>query len=194
MSLPKTKRFTIEEYHRLIEAGFFQGDDRVELIRGVIANMASKGKPHVFCRTQLLRELCHLLGDRATLRCADPVALPQDSEPEPDFAIVRNRKENYLSHHPTPDEILLVIEIADVSLQYDCEVKLPLYAEAGISKVWLFNVLENQLEIYTSPYQNSNGTFNYRQKQVKLWNETIGLPGFPGLTLELGKVFPPMKS
>ncbi|MCT7965329.1 Uma2 family endonuclease [Laspinema sp. D1] len=190
MTLATAKRFTIEEYHRLIELGFFPEGDRTELIQGEAIQMVSKGKPHAVCCSLLIRELSKLLEDRATIRCQDPITLPNHSEPEPDFTLVRNREDNYLSHHPMPDDILLVIEIADSSLDYDRLVKLPLYAEAGISDYWIVNLLEKQLEIYTTPYQKSTGTFDYRQKQVKLPNETTPIPGVEGVSLDLTRVFP----
>ncbi|GAB1542576.1 Uma2 family endonuclease [Scytonema sp. NUACC21] len=190
MTLSTPKHFTIAEYHRLIELGFFSEDDRVELIRGQIIQMVAKGTAHEACNRRLLRELPKLLSDRATLQNQSPITLPADGEPEPDFAIVRNRGDDYLSAHPTPEEVFLVIEIADSSLAYDQEVKLPLYAEAGITHYWLFNLPENCLETYSEPYQKPQGKFDYRVKRIVLQNETIVLPHFPDLSLDLAKVFP----
>ncbi len=143
MTLTRAKRFTIEEYHRLADLEFFTEDDRVELIRGEIIEMAAKGTPHTTCCSNLLSELAALTARRATLRCQDPIILSPNSEPEPDFAIVKKRADNYLSGHPNPSDILLLIEIADSTLKHDLEVKLPLYAEAGISDYWLFNLIQN---------------------------------------------------
>lgn len=190
MTLATAKRFTIEEYHRLIELGFFPEGDRTELIQGEAIQMVPKGKPHAVCCMNLNEQLILLLSGQAKIRCQDPITLANHSEPEPDFTLVRNRDDNYLSHHPMPDDILLVIEIADSSLDYDRQVKLPLYAEAGIYDYWIVNLLEKQLEIYTTPYQKSTGTFDYRQKQVKLPNETVSIPGFEELILDLNRVFP----
>lgn len=193
------KRFTIAEYHRLTEIGFFSEDDRVELIRGEINRMAAKGTAHTVCCSNLLAALAELLAGYATLRCQDPIALPSGSEPEPDFAIVRQRSDNYLSGHPTPDDILLVIEIADSSLDYDREVKRSLYAEAGIPHYWIFNLIEQCLEAYSEPYQNLE-TFNYAVRRISLPNGTIALPlvtgqesgdsDRPALELQLAKLFP----
>ncbi|MEG4209307.1 Uma2 family endonuclease [Microcoleus sp. Pol11C3] len=191
MSIATAKRFTIAEYHRLTELGFFSEDDRVELIKGELVNMAAKGTAHSVCETRLERELFKLLGERATLRGQQPIILPNDSEPEPDRAIVQNRPDDYLSCHPTAADILLLIEIADSSLNYDKQVKLPLYAEAGISDYWIFNLLEICLECYSEPYQNSQGQFGYRVKRIFLPNETVALPNFGDFSLDLSKVFPP---
>ncbi|MCT7983771.1 Uma2 family endonuclease [Laspinema sp. A4] len=190
MTLTTAKRFTIEEYHRLIELGFFAEGDRTELIQGEAIQMVPKGKPHAVCCMNLNEQLILRVSGQGKIRCQDPITLPNHSEPEPDFTLVQNREDNYLSHHPMPDDILLVIEIADSSLDYDRQVKLPLYAEAGISDYWIVNLLEKQLEIYTTPYQKSTGTFDYRQKQVKLPNETTTIPGVEGVSWELNRIFP----
>jgi Uma2 family endonuclease len=190
MTLTRAKRFTIDEYHRLAELGFFTEDDRVELIRGEIIQMAAKGTPHTTCCSNLLEELAALVAGRAKLRCQDPIVLPSNSEPEPDFVIARKRADNYLSAHPNPSDILLVIEIADSTLKYDQEVKVPLYAEAGISDYWIFNLVKNHLEAYSQPYQELQGNFGYSMKRIVLPNQSIALPCFPDLSLDLSKVFP----
>jgi Uma2 family endonuclease len=152
MSLTTPKRFTISEYYRLTELGFFQENDRIELIRGEIIEMAAKGTPHVNCCRNLLMQLAILISGQAKLQCQDPISLPTtNSEPEPDLTIIRNRKDDYLLGHPQPEDILLVIEIADSTLKYDREIKLPLYTEAGIFHYWLFNLVENHLEAYSNP-------------------------------------------
>ena len=190
MTLTRAKRFTIDEYHRLGELEFFTEDDRVELIRGEIIDMAAKGTPHTTCCSNLLGELPILIAGRATLRCQDPIILSTNSEPEPDLAIVKKRADNYLSSHPTGSDILLLIEISDSTLKYDREVKLPLYAEAGIPDYWIFNLIRNHLEAYSQPYQDSNGTFGYSVQHIVLPNKSIALPCFPDLSLDLSKVFP----
>lgn len=204
MTLATAKRFTIAEYHRLIDMEMFQEDDRVELIEGEIVKMVSKGKPHAVCSHNLIRELPKLVGDkpdgianayRAIIRCQDPILLSNYSEPEPDFVIVRNRDDNYLTNHPAPEDILLLIEIADSSLQYDREVKLNLYAQYNIFHYWIFNLLENQLEVYSHPYQKpQSNKFDYRQKQIFLPDESVPLPNLADAILDLAKVFPLPKS
>ena len=192
MTTTNAKRFTIEEYHRLAELGFFHEDDRIELIRGEIIQMAAKGTPHTTCCRNLLRELAELLAGLAELQCQDPITLPSKSEPEPDFAILRKRADNYLSAHPTPKDVLLVIEIADSTLKYDQETKLSIYAEAGILDYWMFNLVDNHLETYSEPYQDLQGNFGYSMKRIVLPNQIIMLPCFSELVLDLSKVFPGM--
>lgn len=190
MTITTAKRFTVAEYNHLTELGFFNEDDRVELICGELIYMIAKGTAHSTFNRRLIRELSNLLGNRATLQSQDPVVISTDSEPEPDIAILKNRDDDYLSSHPCPEDILLLIEIADSSLKYDQEVKLPLYAEAGILDYWIFNLNDNCLEHYREPLQNSQGKFSYRKKTIFLPNETVNLPCFPDLILDLSKVFP----
>lgn len=184
------KRFTIEDYHRLIELGFLTENDRVELIRGELMQMVAKGTPHTVCNTSLVYEVTILLQRQALVRGQEPIILPPNSEPEPDLVIARNRRDRYLSSHPSLSDILLVAEVADSTLKYDQEVKLPLYAESGISDYWIFNLVVSCLEVYTQPYQDLQGNFGYANKQVFLPNTVVTLPDFPDLLLDLSRVFP----
>jgi len=145
---------------------------------------------HSTFNRRLIRELSKLVGDRATLQSQDPIVISTDSEPEPDIAILHNRDDDYLNAHPSPTDILLLIEISDSSLKYDQEVKLPLYAEAGISDYWIFNLVNNCLECYSAVYQDLQGKFGYRRRVIFLPNESVNLGCFPDLVLDLSQVFP----
>ncbi len=190
MTIALPKRFTLDEYNRLAELGFFNENDRVELIRGEIIQMIAKGTPHSVCGTRLNREITKLIGDCATARTQEPLQLPPNSAPEPDYAIVQNREDDYLTSHPAPEDVIVVIEISDSSLSYDQEIKLKLYAESGIQNYWIFNLRETILEIYSDPYQTTQGIFGYRVKQILLPTDEVGLPGFQDAVLDLTKVFP----
>ncbi|MGA9383064.1 MAG: Uma2 family endonuclease [Phormidium sp.] len=190
MTVTKAKKFTIDEYHRLTELGFFSEDDRVELIRGEIIQMAAKNTLHSVCNTRLYRELLNLIQKQAIIRRQEPIIISNNNEPEPDLVIARNQDDDYLEAHPRPNDILLLIEIADSSLKYDQDVKLTLYAEAGISNYWIFNLVANYLEYYSEPYQDQKRNFGYRRKVIFLPNESVNLPSFPELSLDLSKVFP----
>ncbi|MEG4202871.1 Uma2 family endonuclease [Microcoleus sp. Pol7_A1] len=190
MTAVTAKRFSIAEYHRLGELGFFAPDERVELIRGEIIIMAAKGRLHSFCNSLLVEELIILLARRSRVRAQEPIILSEDSEPEPDVVIARNRADRYLSSHPQPADILLVIEVSDSTLKYDRATKLSLYAETGISNYWILNLVDNQLEMYSEPYQKQNGSYSYQLQRVVLPNQTVVIPGFPELSLDLSSVFP----
>ena len=198
MTRIQVKSFTLEEYHQLTEIGFFKEDDscarrrhHIQLINGELIEMVSKGRAHETCLRNLLRELPKMIGDRGTLQSQAPITIPPKSEPEPDFAIIKNRDDNYLSSHPQGTDILLIIEVADSSIDYDQKVKIPLYAKAGIVDYWIFNLLDNCLECYSEPYQNKSGEFGYANRRIVLPNQAISLPCFPDLSLDLSKVFPP---
>ncbi|NMG11845.1 Uma2 family endonuclease [Brasilonema sp. UFV-L1] len=190
MNVVTPKRFTIDEYHRLISLGFLTQGDRIELIRGELIQMTAKGTPHTVCGSILYRQLDRLLGDQAVIRKQDPIILPNQSEPEPDIVIVRGKDEDYLAHHPYPQDILLIVEISDSTLPYDQTTKLRLYAEVGISDYWIVNLNAYQLERYSQPYQTIQGEFNYLSKQISLANHPVSIPGFEGEFLDLSRIFP----
>ncbi len=124
------------------------------------------------------------------VRGQEPIILPADSEPEPDVVIAQGQPDDYLSNHPYPKDILLVIEVSDSTLDYDQTAKLFLYTEDQIQDYWIVNLVANQLERYSQPYQDTQGNFGYRMKQIALRNETVTIPGFPDLRLDLNRVFP----
>jgi Uma2 family endonuclease len=128
-------RFSVEQYHRMIDAGIFAPDDRLELIHGELIKMSPINRRHAACCARI-SYLLERLGRRAMKRIQDPITLT-DSEPQPDVAIVRWRDDFYLAGHPTPPDIYWVIEVADTNIAYDREVKVPLYMQAGIPEVWL---------------------------------------------------------
>lgn len=191
MVIATVKKFTIEDYHRLTELGFFQEDDRVELIRGEMIEMAAKGMLHATVNRRLARELANIIGHGATLQGQDPIILSNYSEPEPDVVILKNKEDDYLSSHPHTEDIVLLIEISDSSLDYDQTTKLSVYAENNITDYWIFNLVDFCLECYSEPYQKLQGEFGYLRKLIYLPNQSVNLPYFPDLTLDLSKVFPP---
>jgi Uma2 family endonuclease len=138
--------------------------------------------------TELIGELLLLLGRRAKIRCQDPITLPNNSEPEPDIVIARLREDNYLDSHPTPADIILVIEVADSTLGFDRNTKAPLYAAAGISEYWIVNLVDDRLEVYSQPEGDI-----YTNTQFVLPPRSIGLPHFSGISLDIAAIFPPKK-
>ncbi|MBW4599363.1 MAG: Uma2 family endonuclease [Calothrix sp. FI2-JRJ7] len=190
MTVITKKRFTIDEYHKLIELGFLKEQDRIELIRGELIEMTAKGTPHTFATTRLCRQLDRLLGDRVVVRCQEPIILPSDSEPEPDVVIAHGNEIDYLANHPFPKDILLIVEVSDSTLNYDQTTKLSLYAEDGIANYWIVNLNARQLECYSLPYQDAQGKYNYLNKQIYLPNQSVTIPQFQDAILDLSKIFP----
>ena len=184
------RKFTIDEYHKLVDLGFFTENDRIELIRGEILEMAPKRTPHSVCNSLLWKQLYELIGKQVEIRVQEPISLPSNSEPEPDVVIAKKKADNYLSAHPTVEDIILVIEISDSTLKYERETKLPLYAEVGINNYWIVNLKKNHLEVYTNPFSDNKSIFNYRNKSIFLLDENIEIPGFNKVPLKLVTIFP----
>lgn len=145
------KIITIDEYHDMIERGVLDEDDRVELIEGEIVPMPPIGPEHGGCVNALNWLLARSLGDRAVVAIQNPILLPNNTEPEPDVSVLKPRDDMYRHSLPTPDDVLLLIEVASSSLDKDRFTKVPVYARAGIGEVWLINLAEELIEIYSDP-------------------------------------------
>lgn len=147
-SAPRRYRFTPEEFHRLAAMGVFPSDARLELIEGDIYTMPPEGPDHTTTRLRTARSLSRRESNRWHVRTEAPLRLG-DSEPVPDVSIVEGDVEDYAQAHPT--RALLVIEIADTSVQYDQTIKALLYAQAGVPEYWIVNLSERRLEVYRNP-------------------------------------------
>ncbi|MFO1349314.1 MAG: Uma2 family endonuclease [Gammaproteobacteria bacterium] len=141
-------RWSVAEFHKLAEAGIFTEDDRIELIEGELVEMAPIGSDHGGSVNRLNHKFTALLVNKAIVAVQNPILLGDKSEPQPDIALLRWRDDFYSVANPTPDDILLIIEIADTTARYDREVKVPLYARHGIPEVWLVDLRKRRLETY----------------------------------------------
>jgi Uma2 family endonuclease len=146
-----TRRFTVAEYHRMGEVGILREDERVELIEGEIVKMTAIGRQHATYVRRLNRLLSTKFSDVVLLDVQNPVTLAGHSEPQPDAVLLKPKPDDYLSGHPTPEDVLLLVEVSDSSLAFDREVKVPLYARPGIREVWLVDVEEQSFTIYRGP-------------------------------------------
>lgn len=144
-------RLTVSDYQRMGEAGILDQNARVELIAGEIIDMAPIGSLHAGTVKRLIRMLERTVLDAAVLSVQDPLVLGPYSEPEPDVALLKPRGDFYTATHPVPDDVLLIIEVADTTVRYDREVKVPLYASAGIPEVWLIDLARKAVEVYRQP-------------------------------------------
>ncbi len=182
---------SLEEYHWLIDHGFFNSDERVELIEGVMRQKCAKSPPHAACHTKLMELLYPALGDRALVRAVGAITIhSSNSEPEPDFMVVAHRENEYLDHQPYPAEVHLVVEIADLSLDYDRSVKGPLYAGAGIAEYWIANLVESKLEVYREPVTPAEGNPYYRQLVRLSRQDTVRLAHFPDSAFAVADLIP----
>lgn len=165
---------TVDQYHDLIRAGSLSEADPVELLEGILLYKMPKNPPHAAITTAIRDAIALLLPPQYHARSEQPVTL-SDGEPEPDGAVVRGRAKDYISRHPAPDEIALVIEVAESSLDRDRGIKLRSYARAGIAEYWVVNLIERQVEVYTDPNPESAGGPTYRGKVVYGQGESVPL-------------------
>ncbi len=173
-------RFTVGEYHRLAEAGVLREEDRVELIEGEIIEMTPIGLRHAAAVDLLTRWLVQGSGSRAVVRVQGPIQLGLESEAQPDLAVLKPQDDFYRQKGPAPDDVLLLIEVADTSLAYDQRVKLPLYARAGVREVWLVDLVRNRVEVCADP-----GPDGYRRVETRARGDTLVPATFPELSLSV---------
>lgn len=152
MSVQLDRRtFTVEEYRRMGETGILTENDRVELIEGEIVKMSPIGDRHAACVGWLNRTLTLLLQHVALVWMQNPVHLNDYSEPEPDVLVLKPRNDFYRQAKPRPEDVLLLIEVSDSTLAYDRQIKVPLYARAGIPEVWMVNLDGERVETFADP-------------------------------------------
>ena len=180
---PLKKLYTVTEYYALVDEGVLREDDRVELIEGEIRHMPPIGSQHA-AGTNRLNLLFHRgLGDRATVSVRGPVRLSEISEPAPDLLLLRFREDFYASRHPRPEDVLLLVEVADSSLGYDQGTKAPLYARHGIPEVWTEALGRTTLEVYRDPSPQG-----YRDVRTLRRGDRISPLAFPDLVLEVSAI------
>lgn len=176
-------RFSVADYHRMAEAGILDEDDRVELIDGEIVSMSPVGVRHSGTINRLNKLLVRTLGDAAVVAVQNPVQLTDDTEPEPDLAVLLPRDDFYTTAHPLPADVLFLIEVADSSLLADRRVKLPRYARAGIRESWLVNLEAGAIERHTDPGQEG-----YREVVTLAHGRRLASTAVPGLVLDSDQI------
>lgn len=185
MIAPATRLWTVEEYHHMLEVGIIAPDERVELINGEVISMAAKKPPHVLVTelaAEYLRQLWH---EVAYVRTQDPVCLNNRTEPEPDIAVVMPPLRRYLDHHPSTDEIFLIIEVADATLKFDTEKKAAVYAKSKIADYWVIDAIKRQVYVFRTPMSGA-----YTEKSVLSEHSTIRPLAFPETEVALWEFFP----
>ena len=175
----KTHRFTVDEYHRMGEAGIFSEDDRVELLAGEIVEMSPIGPLHAGTVSRLNALFSSRLGTEVIVSVQNPLLLrAADSEPQPDVMLLRPRPDFYTSSHPEAQDVYLVIEVADTSAAADREVKFPIYARAGVPEAWLLDVVTQRLEVHRHPTPDG-----YQDVHALQPGESVAPQAFPDLIL-----------
>ncbi len=185
--LPTIRRhsFTVDEYYAMAQIGVLKQTDRVELIHGEIIDMTPIGNEHSGIVDQLAQFLHEATRKQAIVRVQNPIRLNTASEPQPDLILLRPRSDFYRKGHPRPQDALLLIEVADSSLDFDRNIKIPLYAAAGIPEVWIVNLTGKSLEVFRNP---ANG--QYIQTQTLKAPASIASLAFPDHALSLAELFP----
>lgn len=176
-------RFTVDDYHRMAEAGILGEDDRVELIEGEILQMSPIGGKHIGCVIRLTQVFRRIPETTAIISVQNPIRVGDNGEPQPDLVLLRPKGDYYASGAPTPPDILLVVEVADSSVEYDRQIKAPLYARSGIPEYWLVDVGREHVIVFREPIEDT-----YRTTQVFRRGEKLSPLAFPGLTLGLDEI------
>ncbi len=172
------RRFTVEEFHQMARAGILTEDDRVELLDGELVEMTPIGSRHAACVNRLNRLLSGQVGERALVSVQNPVRLGERSEPQPDLTLLRPRADYYAQGHPEPGDVLLLVEVAETSVEADLEMKVPLYARAGIPEVWLVDLAKGNMVMYRAPAPEGYGQVQRLQR-----GQTLSPLAFPELIL-----------
>jgi Uma2 family endonuclease len=177
-----TAKWNLDDYHQMIASGLL--DDRsLELINGEIIQMSPEGISHSFYCRGTAKYLRTILGDLAEVSEAHPIMIPNDSEPEPDIAILRTPDTLYQNRHPLPADVFWLIEIANTTLVKDLGVKKDLYARAGIPEYWVMNLQTAELVVFRDLM-----VAEYRS-ELRLSSETISPLAFPDIFVDVSRLF-----
>jgi Uma2 family endonuclease len=182
-SWPRRHRITVDEYHRMAEVGLLAPDARVELIEGEIIDMAPIGTDHCFVVDELAELFIRAAAGKARIRVQGAVRLDRSSEPQPDVALLVPRPDQYRHAHPSPADVLLLIEVSDSTLRYDRDEKVPLYARHGIPEVWIIDLPHRELRIYRTPEGGS-----YLDLSVTKEPGLMSVAALPGVEVDLSGI------
>lgn len=180
---PAPHAFTVEEFHRMAAGGIFTEDDRVELLDGQVVDMTPIGSRHAATVKRLNGLLAAAVAGRAIVSVQDPILLGPRSEPQPDVALLHPRTDFYSGAHPGPADVLLLIEVADTTALFDRNVKVPLYARAGIPEVWVVDLASGVVETYGAP-----GPAEYRETARAGRGETVSPRALPEIAIEVATI------
>jgi Uma2 family endonuclease len=184
------RRFSVAEYHRLIDAGILREDERCELIQGWILELMPPNPPHAKAMKRVNRTLTPLFAwGEWVVGVQDPVTLADD-EPLPDFSVATGPDSKYDTRHPGPRDLVLIVEISDSSLDYDRGEKLAMYAEAKIPVYWIVNLIDRQVEVYTHPRGGRNPTYRTRVEYSPGQDVTVVVGGRAIGTIPAGDILP----
>ncbi|WP_017661943.1 Uma2 family endonuclease [Baaleninema simplex] len=176
----KVRLLTVEDYHRMAEAGILHPDERVELLDGEILQMSPIGRRHAAYVLRIANQLKDELGSRTFIDVQNPVVLNDYSEPQPDIVLLPPREDFYIETGVSASDVYLVVEVSDSTLEFDRTEKLPRYALAEIPEVWIVDTNANQLEVYRNPVEGK-----YQTSQILSRGDRISILAFPNREIEL---------
>jgi len=180
-----TYRFNRTQFQRLTEVGILPENALIELIEGRLTVKFRKTPQHAFAVRNLYRVFSEQLSDRCAIDCQNPLALGEYSEPYPDSVLLRPEIKDEL-RFPLPEDVFLLVEVADASLDFDREDKLPLYAKAAVPEVWILNLLEGVIESYRSPQGSGYTSLQYFHR-----GESLSAQAFPEISFSVDELLPP---
>ncbi len=180
---PARRRFTVDEYYRMVEAGVLHPDERLELLDGEIMQMSPIGSRHAATVSRLNALFSGATTGQYIVSIQNPVRLSQYSELQPDVALLRYRADYYAAAHPTPADVLLLVEVADTTLVFDRDRKVQRYAESGIAEVWIVDLEHQQIEQCHTPVGAQ-----YRTRRIWTRGETVACDAIAGLSIAVDAI------
>jgi Uma2 family endonuclease len=178
---PAAHRFTVDEYYRMAETGILQPEARVELLDGEVIDMMPIDPPHGGTVNKLNHLFLNSSQGRWVVSVQNPVRLSPRSEPQPDLMLLKPDPEYYAHGHPEPEDVFLLVEVADTTVSYDRNRKIPAYGRAGIPEVWLINLPKRTVEVFRNPHATG-----YASIQTFGIDDTLEVPAFPDVRIKVG--------
>jgi Uma2 family endonuclease len=174
------------EYLRMTEAGVFLADARLELVEGEIVEMAPIGSRHATVVNKLTSLIVRGAGDLAIVSVQNPVVVGERSVPQPDLVLLKPRADEYFGALPTVGDVLLVVEVADTSLRFDLDRKIPLYGRAGIVEAWVIDLDKRVMHRFGAPDPDSG----YRTESVVSCDQKVSPAALPSVVIDIARLFP----
>ena len=185
LEFPQRHAVSVQEYLRMGEAGVFASDARLELIEGEIVERAPIGSRHAGMVNTLIWLFSRAAGDRAVVAAQNPLIAGDRSVPQPDVVLLRPRADRYSRSHPTPADVLLLVEVAESTLPFDLGTKVPLYSRCGIAEAWVIDVQERVVHVFRDPSPSG-----YRTSFTLKGDEKVTALALPAIVVPVAELFP----
>jgi Uma2 family endonuclease len=177
------KRFTVDDYYRMGETGILAENDRTELIEGEIIEMSPIGDPHMIAVNRANMIFARGIGDKVVVSVQNPAFMDRYNLPQPDLVLIRPRESFYGGGKPSPEDVVLLIEVSDSSLRFDRKVKVPIYARSAIREVWIVDLQSQVIHVYRGPKGNTYTSVETRQR-----NELVSPDAFPEFSVAVSEL------